>query len=128
MSVMNFFDSVTEPFHYLLSTYMFAFGLATAIIEADTDRIGMLITPFDNLAEPLTRAQAWLHDECKLLTTLRGRGLFYLYQGTLMVTQCILCPLFLAGLYNAFMGVLCIMMSFGVKPDIDSMVKSSGIV
>lgn len=126
MNVCNLFGSVTDPFHYILNAYMFAFGLATAVIEADTDRIGMLMAPFDRLAEPVTRAQAWLHEECRLLTTLRGRGLFYLYQGTLMVTQCILCLLFLAGLYQALMGVLCIMTSFGFTPDIEGAVASAG--
>mmetsp|Transcript_76762 Transcript_76762/g.178058 ORF Transcript_76762/g.178058 Transcript_76762/m.178058 type:complete len:395 (-) Transcript_76762:279-1463(-) len=119
MSICNFFGTLTDPFHYILNAYMFAFGLATAVIEADTDRIGMLMSPFDRLAEPVMRAQAWLHEECRLLTTLRGRGLFYLYQGTLMVTQCILCLLFLAGLYNMLMGVLCVLTSFGFKPDIE---------
>jgi len=128
MNVCNLFGTLTDPFHYILNAYMFAFGLATAVIEADTDRIGMLVAPFDRLAEPVTRAQAWLHEECRLLTQLRGRGLFYLYQGTLMVTQCILCLLFLAGLYNVVMGVLCIMTSFGFTPDIEGAVASSGLV
>jgi len=122
MYVFNFFGSVVDPFHYILSAYMFAFGIATACIEADTDTIGMLIMPFDRLAEPITRMQAWLHEECKLLTTLRGRGLFYVYQGSLMITQCGFCLLFVAGFYNAFMGAICIMMSFGITPDIEGLV------
>jgi len=128
MNVANFFGSVTDPFHYVLSVYMFLFGIATACIEADTDRIGQMIFPFDGLAEPITRSQAWLHEECRLLCSLRGRGLFYLYQGTLMVTQCLLCMWFLCGLYNVMVGILCIMMSFGMTPDIEGMVTSTGLV
>jgi len=127
MNVCNIFGTIVDPFHYILNAYMFAFGLATAVVEADTDRIGMLMTPFDRLAEPVTRAQAWLHEECKLLTQLRGRGLFYLYQGTLMVTQCVFCLIFLGGLYNAAMGVLCVMMSFGYTPDIEGLAASAGL-
>lgn len=126
MMVCNVFGSLVDPFHYILSVYMFAFGVATACIEADTDRIGTLIMPFDSLAGPITRAQAWLHEECKFLTTLRGRGLFYLYQGTLMVTQCIFCMLFVAGMYCFVMGTLCIMMSFGLKPDVEGWYASAG--
>merc|ERR1712217_666269 len=126
MSICNVFGTITDPLHYILNAYMFAFGVATACIEADTDRVGMLMSPFDRLAEPLTRAQAWLHGECRFLTWLRGRGLFYLYLGTLMVTQCVLCLVFLCGLYNILMGVLCIMMSFGFKPDFEGIAATAG--
>eukprot|EP00929_Paragymnodinium_shiwhaense_P029754 TRINITY_DN16994_c0_g1_i1.p1 TRINITY_DN16994_c0_g1~~TRINITY_DN16994_c0_g1_i1.p1 ORF type:complete len:353 (-),score=62.99 TRINITY_DN16994_c0_g1_i1:109-1167(-) len=128
MSVCNFFGSVLDPFHYTLGAYTAAFGIATACIEADTDRIGMLIFPFDRLAEPITRCQAWLHEECKLLTTLRGRGLFYFYQGSLMVTQCTFCTIFLVGLWNALLGAVCVFMSCGFKPDIEGMVNYSGVL
>jgi len=126
LNVCSVFGSIIDPFHYILNAYMFAFGLVTVCIEADTDRIGMLFSPFDRLAEPVTRAQAWLHYECQLLTRLRGRGLFYLYQGTLMVTQCVFCLLFLAGLYNVLMGFLCIAMSFGYTPDFDGLAATAG--
>merc|ERR1719188_85523 len=106
MSICNVFGSVMDPFHYILNVYVFVFGVTTALVEADTDRIRIMMAPFHRLAEPVTRAQAWLHEECRLLTRLRGRGLFYLYQGTLMVTQCVLCLMFLSGLYNAIMGIL----------------------
>lgn len=127
MSICNVFGTVMDPFHYLLNVYVFVFGLATAMIEADTDRIGMLMAPFDRLAEPITRAQAWLHEECRLLTRLRGRGFFYLYQGTLMVTQCVFCLLFLCGLYSVIMGVVCILMSFGITPDVELIAESAGL-
>lgn len=127
MNICNVFGTVMDPFHYILNVYVFVFGLATAVIEADTDRIGMLMAPFDRLAEPLTRAQAWLHEECRLLTRLRGRGFFYLYQGTLLVTQCVFCLLFLCGLYNVVMGVVCILMSFGITPDIEGIANSAGL-
>merc|ERR1719336_633750 len=128
MCVTNVFGTVLDPFHYILNAYMFVFGLATAVVDADTDRIGIMMAPFDRLAEPVTKAQAWLHEECRLLTRLRGRGFFYLYQGTLMVTQqCLFCLLFLAGVYNLIMGVLCVMMSFGYTPDFDYLAAAAGL-
>merc|ERR1719265_2129091 len=79
MYVFGFLKAILDPLHYLIYVYMFAFGLATTCLEADSDRIGMMPWPFDGLAGPLTRGQAWLHDEVRLLTELRGRGAFYLY-------------------------------------------------
>lgn len=125
--VSNLMGSVMDPFHYILNVYILAFGIATTCIEADTDQIGMMIPPFDRLAEPITRGQAWLHEECKLLTRLRGRGFFYLYQGTLMVTQCVFCMLFLGGLYNVLMGIVCIMVSCGMQPDFEGMAAQAGL-
>jgi len=126
MSLTSVFDTIRDPVDYVLNAYLCAFGLATVVIEADTDRIGMMVMPFDRLAGPVTSAQAWLHEECRLLTQLRGRGLFYLYQGTLLVTQCAFCLNFLVGLYVSLMGLLCISISFGYKPDIEGMVIATG--
>merc|ERR1719272_2476956 len=126
MYVGGFLTAITDPLHYIIYVYMFAFGLATTCLEADPDRIGMMVTPFDMLAGPLTRGQAWLHAEVRLLTELRGRGAFYLYQGTLMATQCVFCLVFLVGLFNAMMGALCIAMSFGIQPDFDRLAAGTG--
>lgn len=126
LGLSNVGNVALDPFHYILNIYMFVFGLVTTLIEADTDRVGTMMTPFDKLAEPITRMQAFLHEECRLLTRLRGRGFFYLYQGTLMVSQCFLCLLFVGGLYIALMGVICILMSFGIKPDLDYMFADDG--
>mmetsp|Transcript_7096 Transcript_7096/g.11451 ORF Transcript_7096/g.11451 Transcript_7096/m.11451 type:complete len:349 (+) Transcript_7096:51-1097(+) len=125
LCVSGFFNAVTDPLHYVLYVYMFMFGLATTCLEADPDRIGMMPTPFDMLAGPLTRGQAWLHSEVKLLTELRGRGVFYLYQGTLMCTQWSLL-LFIVGAYSVLMGILCIAMSFGIQPDFDRLAAQTG--
>jgi acyl-CoA-binding protein len=127
MYVTGFLKAVTDPLHYLIYLYMFAFGVATTCLEADPDRIGMMPFPFDSLAGPLTRGQAWLHAEVRLLTELRGRGIFYLYQGTLMSTQCVFCLLFLVGIYSAIMGALCIAMSYGITPDFDRIAATTGI-
>jgi len=126
MYVFGFLKAIVDPLHYIIYVYMFGFGLATTCLEADPDRIGMLPTPFDMLAGPLTRGQAWLHAEVRLLTELRGRGAFYLYQGTLMATQCVFCAMFIIGLFNALMGGLCIAMSFGIQPDFDRLAAYSG--
>jgi len=127
MSLTGFLSAILDPLHYILYMYMFIFGLATTCLEADPDRIGLMPWPFDGLAGPLTRGQAWLHQEVRLLTELRGRGAFYLYQGTLMATQCVFCVLFLVGIANAVMGALCIAMSFGIQPDFERLAAAGGM-
>lgn len=127
MNVCNVFGTVIDPFHYILNAYMLACGMVTAVIEAEPDKLGMFMTPFDQLAAPVTRAQAWLHRECRLLTELRGRGFFYLYQGTLMATQCVFCLIFINGVYNCLIGLLCIMISYSVKQDTEGMAASAGM-
>lgn len=126
MYLTGFLKVLADPLHYIIYVYMFAFGLATACLEADPDRIGMFPWPFDGLAGPLTRGQAWLHAEVRILTELRGRGAFYLYQGTLMATQCVFCVLFLVGMFNAVMGALCIAMSYGIQPDFERLAATAG--
>ena len=76
-----------DAFHYILSAYMFVFGLVTAIIEANTDAVGTTVVPFGKFAEPIARAQASIHEEVRSLTTIRGRGFFYLHRGALMVSH-----------------------------------------
>ena len=57
-----------DAFHYILSAYMFVFGLVTAIIEANTDAVGTTVVPFGKFAEPIARAQASIHEEVRSLT------------------------------------------------------------
>merc|ERR1711879_236694 len=52
----------------------------------------------------------------QVLTELRGRGLFYLFVGSLAITQCFFCLLFLVGVWNVLMGVLCLLLSVGINP------------
>jgi len=127
MYVGGFFTAITDPLHFVLYVYILAFGLSTTCLEADPDRIGMSPWPFDGLAAPLTRGQAWLHSEVRILTELRGRGALYLFSGSLMATQCVFCLLFLVGVANAVMGALCLGMSFGITPDFDRLAAGEGM-
>lgn len=103
-----------SPFGFLLNIYMLLFGLATVVLEADTERL----PPFSvmqDLIPHVLQAQLWLHKKVMLLTELHGRGLFYLYQGMLLVTQgCSACLLFLAGACNIIMGALCLATAYEV--------------
>lgn len=42
-----------------------------------------------------------------------------MFVGILMASDCQLCLFFLSGAFNVVMGVLLIMLHFGIEPDID---------
>merc|ERR1719469_706948 len=50
LGLTNVGGATIDPFHYILNAYMCVFGLVTTLIEADTDRVGTMMTPFDKLA------------------------------------------------------------------------------
>lgn len=113
----GFSGVIYNPFGYLLHVYMFLFGIATVILEADVDRIAD--TSLHPAVPHIQQAQGWLHSKIQFLTELNGRGLFYIYQGTLMTTQdCFWCLLFFCGMYNIFMGGLYLAMSAGYIPGV----------
>lgn len=115
LGMLNLGQIFSDPFHYVLSIYLFGFGLVATLLEADVDMLSgrAVIGKLAPLAE---HYQEEIFIRAKFLTELRGRGLFYAFIGTLSITQCWFCLFFLAGLWNLLMGVLCLMMSFGINP------------
>lgn len=103
------------PFHYVLNLYLTGFGFISILLEADPERLGELAV-IGKLAPLVQSYQKEVFERAKFLTELRGRGLFYLFVGTLAGSQCLVCLTFLCGLWNVLMGVLCLMMSFGINP------------
>jgi hypothetical protein len=121
LGVLSVTDGLTSPFHYVLNIYLTGFGLVASLLEADVSVLQRF--PVIGKARPLVeKYQMEIFTHAKFLTTLTGRGFFYVFVGTLAITQCFVCLLFLCGLWNLLMGVICILMSFGINP-----VDSSGI-
>jgi acyl-CoA-binding protein len=90
--------------HYVLNVYMLFFGFTTVFLEVDVDAADAL----PNLAAFLLQIQMWLRRRVELLTDFHGRAFFYMYQGTLLMTQgCTVCGLFAIGSFNILMGMLC---------------------
>eukprot|EP00930_Biecheleria_cincta_P057033 TRINITY_DN43038_c0_g1_i1.p1 TRINITY_DN43038_c0_g1~~TRINITY_DN43038_c0_g1_i1.p1 ORF type:complete len:281 (+),score=62.33 TRINITY_DN43038_c0_g1_i1:67-843(+) len=115
LGLLSITDSLISPFHYVLNAYLAMFGLVTFLLEADVESMASLKV-IGRLSPWVERYQMEVFQRANFLTELRGRGFFYAFVGTLAVTQCFLCLHFLVGLWNLLMGILCLMMSFGINP------------
>mmetsp|Transcript_3340 Transcript_3340/g.7821 ORF Transcript_3340/g.7821 Transcript_3340/m.7821 type:complete len:242 (-) Transcript_3340:31-756(-) len=115
LGLLNFGYGLTSPFAYVLNAYLVAFGIVTFLLEADVESMRKL--KFIGRFSPWVEGyQMEVFNRANFLTELRGRGFFYLFIGTLAVTQCFVCLTFVAGLWNMLMGILCLLMSFGINP------------
>jgi hypothetical protein len=115
IGLLSITDTLTEPFKYVLNAYLTVFGIVTFLLEADVESMKNLRV-LGRLSPWIERYQMEVFNRANFLTELRGRGFFYTFIGTLAITQCFLCLHFLAGLWNLLMGILCLMMSFGINP------------
>mmetsp|Transcript_8357 Transcript_8357/g.15207 ORF Transcript_8357/g.15207 Transcript_8357/m.15207 type:complete len:244 (-) Transcript_8357:31-762(-) len=115
LGLLNFGYGIMSPFTYVLNAYLVAFGIVTFLLEADVESMRRLKV-IGRLSPWVERYQMEVFNRANFLTELRGRGFFYLFIGTLAVTQCFICLTFVAGLWNMLMGILCLLMSFGINP------------
>lgn len=115
LGLFSFSEIFTAPFTYILHMYLTGFGLIAAMLEADTTAMSKMKV-LGKLAPLIESYQMQIIKRANFLTELTGRGLFYVFVGSLAVTQCFVCVLFLVGLWNVLMGIICILMSFGVNP------------
>jgi len=115
LGLLNIMSVVTSPFQYVLNAYLTMFGIITFLLEADMEALrGMRV--LGRLAPFVERYQGDVFNRAKILTELRGRGFYYVFVGSLAITQCFFCLLFLVGVWNLLMGSLCLLMSFGINP------------
>merc|ERR1719277_2009459 len=109
LGFIDIFDAVLDPLYYLVNAYQMLFGLATCIIEAPREWV--------REHAKLQRAQAFIYDFAKFLTTFGGRGLFYLFQGSLALSLTGISLQFLLGCYMVFLGLICIAAQYGLRMD-----------
>mmetsp|Transcript_49495 Transcript_49495/g.146192 ORF Transcript_49495/g.146192 Transcript_49495/m.146192 type:complete len:199 (-) Transcript_49495:79-675(-) len=107
---IDIFDAMLSPLYYLVNLYQMMFGLTTCIIEAPVEWV--------EKSAKLKQGQRFIYDFMKFLTTFGGRGLFYLFQGTLALSLADSVSLqSLLALYMSGCGVFCIAAQFGLKPN-----------
>lgn len=107
--LVDIFGAVLAPLEYLVNAYQMVFGLVTCVIEAPLDWV--------DKGGKLKRAQGFIHEFAKFLTTFGGRGLFYLFQGSLSLSQSWLSLSFFLALYMFLLGLICIALQYGWKPN-----------
>eukprot|EP00928_Gymnodinium_smaydae_P019914 TRINITY_DN17676_c0_g1_i1.p1 TRINITY_DN17676_c0_g1~~TRINITY_DN17676_c0_g1_i1.p1 ORF type:complete len:370 (+),score=78.81 TRINITY_DN17676_c0_g1_i1:122-1231(+) len=96
---------------YTISLYQTLFSLTAMLFEAKAEWIQAI--------SGLSSYQSSLLENAKFLSTAGGRGLFYAFQGTLWLAFASMTELFEVGcgLFLCFVGLLHILMHFGVMPE-----------
>jgi len=105
MSLINVFGAIVHPVRYVLSVYQMIFSLTTMLFELPPDWVEKI--------PGITKYQDMLMDKAAFLTEALGRGIFYIFQGTLWLCSASLDVVSLSvGLYMLFCGLLNIFVHF----------------
>lgn len=110
-TVINIFG-VLQPDHYLLSIYQAIFSATTMLFEAKPEWVMRV--------QFISRYQDMLIEKANFLAEVLGRGMFYIFQGTLwlVITNASLTNFLqlCIGWYLFIVGVLHTFMYFGIMP------------
>eukprot|EP00933_Yihiella_yeosuensis_P028319 TRINITY_DN22133_c0_g3_i1.p1 TRINITY_DN22133_c0_g3~~TRINITY_DN22133_c0_g3_i1.p1 ORF type:complete len:197 (-),score=42.96 TRINITY_DN22133_c0_g3_i1:170-760(-) len=111
LGLFDIFGVLVDPLEYVINAYQMAFGFTVCVIEAPQEWV--------EKSPRLEKAQKFIFEFAKFLTTFGGRGAFYLFQGSLALSITSMASLsFILGFYMSGLGVLCIAMQYGFKPDL----------
>jgi len=107
LSIINPLGALLATVSYLISAYQLLFSLTTMLFEAKPEWIQKVPS--------LDRYQDMLIEKCKFMTESQGRGLFYVFQGTLWLSLGSFKKLFnlAIGLWMVFVGILHILIHYG---------------
>lgn len=115
-SLINLLDVVTHPVTYLFCAYQFLFAFTTSLFEMPPEWVEKIQQKVSFFA--VEKYQTLLMENAKFLATSGGRGVFYIFQGTLWLAMAGLTDFlkYIIGAYLCFMGVLHVLMHVGVMP------------
>jgi len=113
LSIFTLINPLTvfvAPVTYAISAYQALFALTTMLFEAKPEWI--------QKAPGLDKYQNLLIDYCKALTVSLGRGLFYIFQGSMWLFQAEFTEIFMivTGAFLVLIGIFNILMHFGILP------------
>jgi len=96
-------DLLFNPIHYCLTVYLLIFALTGMLLEGPQDKIEKV--------PQFLKAQELIFEYAKFLTELLGRGIFYVFEASLLF--CHNSPIYwIVGLYMTIVGGLTIGMFF----------------
>jgi len=100
LSLLNVFGVVVHPVRYVLAVYQMMFSLTTILFELPSEYVEKV--------SGITSYQDMLMDKASFLAEALGRGMFYIFQGTLWLSfSSLTTPVSLSvGLYMVFCGIL----------------------
>jgi len=115
LSLVDIFRVLGHTVLYVVAGYQLIFSLSTALFELKPEWIQ---TVEDKTTLPVSKYQDMLLENAKFLSWVGGRGMFYIFQGTLWLAFASFTDLvnLLLGLFLAFVGVLHVLMHCGVAP------------
>jgi len=110
LQVINPLELLGATFTYVISLYQVIFSLMTMLFEAKTEWVSQY--------EFVSQLQDILMLNMRFLTLTLGRGLFYIFQGSIwwVLSTFYGIPQKLLGLFMCFLGALYILMHFGIMP------------
>ncbi|CDJ64887.1 Chromosome III, complete sequence, related [Eimeria necatrix] len=106
LACINIFSILVEPSNYILQVYLVLFGLLTMAVEAKD-------------IPPLERMRPFFFSWFRFLTVPGGKGCFYIFYGSLSLSLW-RSSFFLAlvGIYTASMGIVCVLVHFGMRQEL----------
>jgi len=116
LSLLNILGIITHPVLYTVSAYQLFFSLTTMLFEAKPEWIVSIQEKCPILM--VDSYQDLLLENAKFLSLTGGRGLFYIFQGTMWLAFASLTNwINLAlGLYLAFIGTIHVLMWYEIMP------------
>lgn len=106
LACLNIFSFFIDPSDYILQIYLVMFGALTMVVEAKD-------------MPPLEKLRPFFFSWFRFLTVPGGKGSFYLFYGSLSISlwrsSFILA---LVGIYTASMGVVCVLVHFGMRQEL----------
>ncbi|CDJ32972.1 uncharacterized protein EMH_0075230 [Eimeria mitis] len=106
LACINIFSFLTEPSNYILQLYLILFGTLTMAVEAKD-------------IPPLERMRPFFFSWFRFLTVPGGKGCFYIFYGSLSLSLWRSSfVLALVGIYTASMGVVCVLVHFGMRQEL----------
>lgn len=112
VSVFDVFTVVLQPVTYIVSSYQLLFALTSMLFEAPPDWI-VAIEEKTNL--PISKYQDLLMLNARFLSLAGGRGLFYIFQGTMWLAFASFTELLnlAVGVFLMFVGTIHLLLHFG---------------